>query len=481
MDSILIYSQTKWVFYYNYPNRSYETPDRAVYRDDQAIGFAALNYEDGIWLEEQDEAGHKIEFVFDHNPADALAIEDGTVKMNEFSSWGSTLDGRMKPEISAPGGRILSTYLTNSGSWAVFSGTSMATPYIAGVAALFFQSVGGRNRLCSNPADAAVRRIMASGKSVANWNGLDVAAGVAHQGAGLVDAFKVVAFDTSISPANIQLNDTMFFDAKHTINIKNNGNKTVKYTIGHEAGSTVMSRGNADAWISFDPPVSTDSGLASVKFSATEVEVPAGGRASFEVEFTEPTDVDPKILAMYGGAIHIVGDNGEAVKTTYMGIHGTLYDADIWETHRGVPVFFGQGGYGDAFEEGREFVLPALPDLYFNSLWSTREESFDLVEPDWQPSDWVYPPVPGKNKFIGHTVYYEPWVSSYFPFPIKNLARAVGTFWLAISDELAHGEKVSPGEYRILARALRTYGDYKKAEDWQFRLSNSFKAVAAEA
>lgn len=38
MDSILMYEQIKWVFYYNYPNRSYETPDRAVYRDDQAIG-----------------------------------------------------------------------------------------------------------------------------------------------------------------------------------------------------------------------------------------------------------------------------------------------------------------------------------------------------------------------------------------------------------------------------------------------------------
>jgi hypothetical protein len=67
------------------------------------FAVAALNYEDGIWLEEQDEAGHKIEFIFDYNPADALGVEDGSVKMNEFSSWGSTLDGRMKPEISAPG------------------------------------------------------------------------------------------------------------------------------------------------------------------------------------------------------------------------------------------------------------------------------------------------------------------------------------------------------------------------------------------
>jgi hypothetical protein len=112
----------------------------------------------------------------------------------------------------------------------------------------------------------------------------------------------------------------MFFDAKHTITVKNNGNKTVKYSVGHENGSTVRSRGFGDAWISFDPEIRTDQGLASVKFSVNEIEVPAGGRASFDVEFTEPNDVDPGVLAMYGGAIHIVGDNGEAVKTTYMGM-----------------------------------------------------------------------------------------------------------------------------------------------------------------
>lgn len=36
----------------------------------------------------------------------------------------------MKPEISAPGGYILSTWPVSQGSWAVYSGTSMATPYV---------------------------------------------------------------------------------------------------------------------------------------------------------------------------------------------------------------------------------------------------------------------------------------------------------------------------------------------------------------
>ncbi|KAI9150616.1 Peptidase [Paramyrothecium foliicola] len=476
MDSNLI-DEVKWVFFYNYPNISYEHPDRAVYRDDQPIGFAAINYEDGIWLEEQDEAGHSIEFIFDDNPAAAFGVDKGAASINDFSSWGATLNGRMKPEISAPGGSILSTYPVGSGSWAVFSGTSMATPYIAGVAALFFQSVGGRSRLCGNPADAAHRRIVASGSSVQHSNGTTVAASLAQQGAGLVDAFKVVAFDTSISPANINLNDTMFFSGKHTITVKNSGNSTVLYTLGHEPSSTTRTRGYGDAWISVEPDLKTDQGLATVKFSTAELEVPARGSATFDVEFAEPDDVDPGVLAMYGGSIHIVGSNGEAVKTTYFGIKGALYDADTWEIHRGVPVFFGQGGYGDVIEDGREFVRPAMPELYFNALWSTRELSFDIVLPDWEPADFIYPPVPGKNKFLGHSVYYDPWTSTWFPFPLRNLARAIGTFWLSISDGLAHGEKLNPGEYRILARALRTYGKHESVEDWQIRLSPVFKLV----
>ena len=54
--------------------------------------------------------------------------------MSKFSSWGLSVDGDLKPEILAPGGDIYSTI--NENSYVSMSGTSMATPHVAGAIAL---------------------------------------------------------------------------------------------------------------------------------------------------------------------------------------------------------------------------------------------------------------------------------------------------------------------------------------------------------
>ncbi|HJV29819.1 MAG TPA: S8 family serine peptidase, partial [Gaiellaceae bacterium] len=65
--------------------------------------------------------------------------------MAGFSSWGPTdVDFRVKPDVVAPGVNVLSSqprWTCNTGAgttpcWAFFQGTSMATPHLAGIAAV---------------------------------------------------------------------------------------------------------------------------------------------------------------------------------------------------------------------------------------------------------------------------------------------------------------------------------------------------------
>ena len=59
--------------------------------------------------------------------------------MSSFSSLGVTPDLRLKPEVSAPGGNIYSA--VPGGTYEFMSGTSMATPQMAGVSAVVLQRV----------------------------------------------------------------------------------------------------------------------------------------------------------------------------------------------------------------------------------------------------------------------------------------------------------------------------------------------------
>ena len=84
------------------------------------------------------------------NPIIVGAVNSDTDQVASFSSWGPTDDGRIKPDVVAPGcqtsgdGGVTSTSSAGNSAYAVKCGTSMATPVVTGIVALMVQDYAAR-------------------------------------------------------------------------------------------------------------------------------------------------------------------------------------------------------------------------------------------------------------------------------------------------------------------------------------------------
>jgi hypothetical protein len=94
------------------------------------------------------------------------ALNSNDDSMTGFSSWGPTDDGRLKPDISAPGcqvggdGGVTSATATSDSSYASFCGTSMASPTTCGVSALLLQDY--RNQFgAPDPLNSTLKVLLA--------------------------------------------------------------------------------------------------------------------------------------------------------------------------------------------------------------------------------------------------------------------------------------------------------------------------------
>ncbi|KAJ1961514.1 hypothetical protein IWQ62_003840 [Dispira parvispora] len=81
--------------------------------------------------------GQSVEVSIDESLEAFAEADPDTVSW--FSSWGPSTKLTFKPDITAPGDRIYSTIPRSMGYYALQSGTSMASPYIAGCFALLME------------------------------------------------------------------------------------------------------------------------------------------------------------------------------------------------------------------------------------------------------------------------------------------------------------------------------------------------------
>ena len=146
-----------------------------------------------------------------------------------FSSAGPrSNDGTLKPDITGPGVNIVSTLSGTGTEGAAFSGTSMATPHVAGVAVLALQSHPGWD-----PADVRTAILNTADASVVR--GFRVSRG----GSGAVEAFPatqtaVIARDARRDAANLSFGVVEFgrdVTVEREILVRNLGEEDAEFDV----------------------------------------------------------------------------------------------------------------------------------------------------------------------------------------------------------------------------------------------------------
>ncbi|PPK64679.1 S8 family serine peptidase [Actinokineospora auranticolor] len=226
------------------------------------------------------------------------ALTVGSVERDDsisfFSSRGPTLDGSIKPEITAPGSGIVAAKAANGTigepaepGYVSMSGTSMATPHVAGAAALLAQA---------HPdwTGAQLKALLtASAKP-------NPAQGVFQQGAGRVDVAKALTQTLTASPSTASLGTQLWpHDDDAPVS------KDITYRNSSSAAVTL------DLALDVKGPDGKPAPAGVVTLSATTVAVPAGGTAS--VRITADTRIGT-VDGLFSGFVTATG-GGQALAT----------------------------------------------------------------------------------------------------------------------------------------------------------------------
>ena len=102
----------------------------------------------------------------------------------------------------------------------------MASPYMAGVAALYIEAFGKQKSY-----EQLKTAFMNYAIPIKDQNKL--LSSVLHQGAGLVSIYDTLKGTSFVYPPKINLNDTIHFNKYHKLNIYNAGRKEMKYKLSH--------------------------------------------------------------------------------------------------------------------------------------------------------------------------------------------------------------------------------------------------------
>jgi hypothetical protein len=282
------------------------------------LNYAQISAEDGQYLLSQLRAGVNVSITFGFAPY-ALPNRYTPALPSILSNIGPTNDLYMKPQIMAPGGYIVSFAPTESG-FGFNSGTSFSCPFVAASTALYMAAKGGR---ANTSPEGIFNALQATSSLIAvsvNDSRIDTAA---RTGAGLLQIYDAIHQSFTLSPTELLLNDTAYFDGTQSITITNTRKSKAKFTLSHVPAITVYAFEDGSYESAYPLPIA-DGVTADVKLGKKTINLKAGESQSVTIQFGYPKNVNQQRLPIYSGNIVIANDDGTTSEVPYLGMSDRL-------------------------------------------------------------------------------------------------------------------------------------------------------------
>lgn len=290
-------------------------------------------------------------------------------KMSDFSSWGVTPDLKLKPEITAPGGDIYSTL--PGGLYGSMSGTSMASPHMAGAAVVMAQYIteelGGTGMTQQEITALSNKLLMSTAVPVKNKQSLPYSP--RKQGAGLVQLGRATKAKAYLSSAEgglpkAELGDSADGSFSFSFQANNLSTREIQYEVGVTVLTEATVKENGKTYLAQSP---RQMGADEVTVTApSTVTLRASGTATVNVSLALTEKGKAALDADFPHGIYLEGfvtltpvNDGDTISLglPFLGFYGdwsaapifdtSVYDADespaVYQTMLGL---FGADGSG---------------------------------------------------------------------------------------------------------------------------------------
>ncbi|NEW62848.1 S8 family serine peptidase [Granulicatella sp. zg-ZJ] len=249
--------------------------------------------------------------------------------LTDFTSWGMSSDGELKPDVTAPGGSIYSSF--NNGTYGTESGTSMASPHVAGAVALVKQVLKQRfSELSPESLQALLKHLVMSTANPHVNTEKGTYTSPRQQGAGIIDVDKAAYGDLYVTGTNDY----------GSVVLGNIDNQFVLNLVVHNVS-------NQDKTLHYKTTVNTDdveNGLVTLKPSLLKtvegqtIVVPANGTTSVQIPI-DISEFNEKLSQTFENGTYIEGfvvfsdpqTQDHVISLPYVGFKGHFENLPVLE------------------------------------------------------------------------------------------------------------------------------------------------------